>query len=236
MMRGVCVMCAAALMLASASASLGQERMFTVLATGSLNTTGRLFPNPHSADPVARAQSFSFSDFYGVGAELQYHFPASNVFVGLSSEYIRNSGGRTIAATAQRVVPVEDNYRVIPVEITGYFRIPVTDGAFSVLMGGGAGMYFGDRHYSVAGVEAPTLASTMGFGIHVLGGCGYRFTEWFSVSAIVKFRDAQFQTTNAFRVSNVRYGDIIVSLPQGSFESSIHTDGMVIQIGLGVNF
>ncbi len=235
-MRGVRVMCTGAFMLASASASLGQERMFTVVARGSLNTTGRLFPNPNSVDPVARAQSFSFSDFYGVGAELQYHFSGSNVFLGLSSEYIRNNGGRNIVATAQRVVPVEDDYRVIPVELTGYFRIPVTDGAFSILMGGGAGVYFGDRHYTIAGVEAPTTASSTGYGIHVLGGCGYRVNGWLSVSAEVKFRDAQFQTTNAFQVPNVKYGDISVSLPQRPFESSIHTDGMVIQIGLGVNF
>lgn len=235
-MRSVLVMCTAAFMLASANASLGQERFFTVVARGSLNTTGRLFPNPHSTDPVARAQSFSFSDFYGVGAELQYRFSGSNFFLGLSSEYIRNSGGRTIAATAQQAVPVEDDYRVIPVEVTGYFRIPVTDGAFSILMGGGAGVYFGDRHYSVAGVDAPTTASSIGYGIHVLGGFGYRVNQWFSVSAEVKFRDAQFQTTNAFPVPNVKYGDIFVSLPQRPFESSIHTDGMVISIGLGVSF
>jgi hypothetical protein len=235
-MRSALVMCTAAFMLASANASLGQERMFTVVARGSLNTTGRLFPNPHSADPVARAQSYSFSDFYGVGAELQYHFSGSNVFLGLSSEYIRNSGSRSITASAQRSVPVEDYYRVIPVEVTGYFRIPVTDGAFSIVMGGGAGVYFGDRYYTTAGVEAPTTASSMGYGIHVLGGFGYRVNGWFSVSADVKFRDAQFQTTNAFQVPNVKYGDIFVSLPQRPFESSIHTDGMVIQIGLGVNF
>jgi len=235
-MRSVLVMCTAAFMLASTHASLGQERMFTVVARGTLNTTGRLFPNPHSADPVARAQAYSFSDFYGVGIELQYHFRGSNVFLGLSSEYIRNSGSRSITAASQRTVPVEDDYRVFPVEVTGYFRIPVTDGAFSILMGGGAGVYFGDRHYTTAGVEAPTTASSMGYGIHVLGGVGYRFNEWFSVSADVKFRDAQFQTTNAFLVPSVKYGDISVSLPQRPFESSIHTDGMVIQIGLGVNF
>ena len=235
-MRSVLVICTAAFMLVSASASLGQERMFTFLARGSLNTTGRLFPNPHSTDPAARAQAYSFSDFYGVGAELQYHLPGSNVFLGLSSEYIHNSGGRNIVASAQRVVPVEDEYRVIPVELTGYFRIPVTDGAFSILMGGGAGVYFGDRHYTLAGVEAPTTASSMGYGIHVLGGFGYRVNEWFSVSAEVKFRDAQFQTTNAFQVPTVKYGDIFVSLPQRPFESSIHTDGMVILIGLGVSF
>ena len=145
-------------------------------------------------------------------------------------------GGRNIAATAQRAVPVEDNYRVIPVELTGYFRIPVTAGAFSVVMGGGVAAYFGDRHFVMAGVEAPTTTSTAGFGIHVLGGFAYRISEWFTASADIKFRDAQFQTTNAFAVPNVKYGDIFVSLPQGPFASTVHTDGMVVQIGIGFNF
>ncbi len=234
-MRGVVMMCTAAFMLASASTSRGQERTFSVVARGSLNTQGRLFPNPNAPDPVTRAQSFSFSDFYGIGGELQYHFPGSNISLGLSSEYIRNSGGRNIVATAQRLVPVEDYYRVIPVEFTGYFRIPVTSGPFSVVMGGGGGVYFGERHYSMAGVEAPTVATRAGYGIHVLGGVGYIFNEWFSVSAEIKFRDAQFQATNAFQVASVRYNGILVNLPNGPFESSIHTDGMVIQVGLGVS-
>jgi hypothetical protein len=236
MMRSVVVACAAAFMLAPASASLAQEQMFVVVLQGSLNTTGRLFPNPTAADPVLRSQSYIYSDFYGAGLELQYHFANSNVFLGLSSEYVHNTGGRNIASTARAVVPVEDDYLVIPVEITGYFRIPVTSGDFSILMGGGTGMYFGRRHYTTAGVEAPTTASRPGFGIHVLGGVAYRVTSWFSSSLTIKFRDAQFHTTNAFMVSNVKYGGILVPLSQQPFESSIHTDGMVIQVGLGFNF
>jgi hypothetical protein len=236
MMRSVVMMCAATFIVVSAGTSLSQETAFTVTAKGSLNTSGRLFPNPNAADPISRAQSFSYADFYGVGGEVQYHFSNSNIFLGLGAEYVKNDGGRNIVASAQRVVPVEDYYRVIPVEFTAYFRIPVTNGPFSIVMGGGGGVYFGDRHYAMAGVEAPTTSSQVGYGIHVLGGFAYRVNEWFSVSADIKFRDAQFQTTNAFPVPSVKYGDIFVNLPQRPFESSIHTDGMVIQVGLGVNF
>jgi opacity protein-like surface antigen len=235
-MRWAMVICAAACVLALAGTATGQEQRFTIVARGSLNTAGELFPNPNATDPVARAQSYSYTNFYGVGVELQYHFPASALSLGFSGEYVRNSGGRNIAATAQRSVPVDDYYMVIPVELTAYFRIPVTTGSFMIVMGGGLGMYMGARYYATAGIQAPTVATRLGYGIHVLVGVGYRITEWFTVSADIKFRDAQYQTTNAFRISSVRYGDIVVNLPQGPFESSIHTDGMVIQIGLGVSF
>lgn len=234
-MRSVVLVSGAALMMLAAASCPAQERVVTVLARGTLNTAGRLFPNPNATDPVARAQARSYSDSYGVGAEVQYHVPGSNITLSISSEYIRNSGTSPIPAGGGRRVEVEDSYRIIPVEFTGYFRIPVTDGSFSMFMGGGVGMYWGSRYYAIAGVEAPTTNTNAGFGIHVLGGVAYRVNEVFSVTAEVKFRDAQFETTNAFQSASARYGNIVVSLPQLPFESRIHSDGMVIGVGLGVS-
>jgi len=213
-----------------------QERMFSVAAKGNLTTAARLFLNPNATDAFSRAQSVSFTDFFGYGIEVMYHIPGTTLSLGLSADYITSRDTRTIVATAQRVVPVEDGYRVLPVEVTGYFRIPITDGPFGVFMGGGLGVYFGEREYRVADVTAASTGTRPGFGIHVLGGVQYAFTEWFTLSAEMKFRDAQFEATNAFAVPNVRYGDILVTLPQKPFDSSIHTDGMVLQIGAIYSF
>jgi hypothetical protein len=213
-----------------------QERAFSVVAHGNLSTAGHLFLNPRSPDPFARAQSVSFTDFFGYGVEVQYHIPSTLLSIGLSSDRIVSRGTRSIRVAAQRPVPEDDGYWLIPLELTGYFHIPITDGAFRVYMGGGAGVYFGERRYSLAGAEAGSTGSRLGFGIHVLGGVQYRFAEWFLLSAEMKFRDAQFETTNAFAVPSVRYGDIIVALPAKPFDSSIHTDGMVFQIGAAYSF
>ncbi len=213
-----------------------QEHAFSVAAKANLTTAARLFLNPNASDPFARAQSVSFTDFFGYGVEVMYHIPGTTLSLGLSADYISSFETRTIVATAQRHVPVDDGYRVLPVEITGYFRIPVTDGPFSVFMGGGLGVYFGEREYRVAGVTATTIETRPGFGIHVLGGVRYAFTEWFTLSMEMKFRDAQFQTTNTFATPTVRYGDILVTLPPKPFDSTIHTDGMVLQIGAAYSF
>jgi opacity protein-like surface antigen len=197
-----------------------QERLFPSLRR-SQSDRRRLFLNPKAAIR-SHAQSVSFTDFFGYGGEVVYHIPGTTLSVGLSADYITSSDTRTITATAQRIVPVEDGYRVLPVEVTGYFRIPITEGRFGVFMGGGLGVYFGERDYSVAGVASATTATRAGFGIHVLGGVQYQFTDWFTLSAEMKFRDAQFEATNAFAVPTVRYGDILVTLPQKPFESSIH--------------
>jgi len=213
-----------------------QEHLFSFVAKANLTTAARLFLNPKASDPFARAQSVSFTDFFGYGGEVVYHIPGTTLSVGLSADYITSSDTRTITATAQRIVPVEDGYRVLPLEVTGYFRIPITEGRFGVFMGGGLGVYFGERDYSVAGVASATTATRAGFGIHVLGGVQYQFTDWFTLSAEMKFRDAQFEATNAFAVPTVRYGDILVTLPQKPFESSIHTEGMVLQLGASYSF
>jgi len=208
-----------------------QERVFSVLLKGNLTTTGRLFPNPGATDPLARAQSYGFVDFFGYGFEVQYHIAGTNLSVGASADVIRSTQSRTIVAGAQRFVPAQDGFRIVPVELTGYFRIPITEGSFGVFMGGGVGVYFGERQYSLAGLEAPLVSSRAGYGIHVLGGVQYRFTDRLSLSTELKFRDAHFESTNAFTQLQVRYGDTMVNLPQKPFLSSIHTDGMVVQLG-----
>jgi len=213
-----------------------QEPLFSVAVKANLTTSARLFPNPNASDAFARAQSVSFTDFLGYGAEVRYHIPGTTLAIGVSADYIVSRDSRTISASAQHQVPVEDGYRVIPVEMTGYFRIPITEGRFGIYMGGGLGAYFGEREYSVAGVAAATTATRTGFGIHVLGGVQYQFTEWLTLSAEMKFRDARFESTNSFAVPSVRYGDILVTLPPKPFESSIQTDGMVLQLGAAYSF
>lgn len=208
---------------------------FSVLLKGNLTTGSRLFLNPTAADPVSRSESRLFEDFFGLGAEAKYQFPGSNISIALSTDYIRSNQSTPITAS-RRTVPGEDGFVVIPVELTGYFRIPVTDGAFGVFMGGGVGAYFGKRILSIAGIDAPSGEGKPGYGIHVLGGVSYRFSSLLSVVAEMKFRDAQFEAENTFPVSRIPYRDVVVTVSQNPIASSIHTDGMILQIGVACTF
>jgi opacity protein-like surface antigen len=208
-----------------------QERTFSVFLKGNLTTTGRLFPNPGATDPLARAQSYGFTDFFGYGFEVQYDIAGTNISLGVSGDIIRSAQSGTVIAVAQVAVPSDDGFRIFPVELTGYFRIPIAGSSFRIFMGGGGGVYFGERLYSFAGLYAPMVSSTPGYGIHVLAGVSYLFTDHISLSMELKFRDAHFESTNTFNQAQVRYGDIIVNLPRKPFLSSIHTDGMVVQFG-----
>jgi opacity protein-like surface antigen len=213
-----------------------QERAFSVVIKGNLSTAGHVFLNPHATDPVARSQATSITDFFGYGFEVRYHLPGTMLAVGVSTDRIVSRQTTDVRLGAGRTVPEEESYVLIPVELTGYFLIPITDGPFRVYMGGGVGMYYGERRYAFAGASAPSTASTPGFGIHVLGGMQYHFSGAFSLSMELKFRDAQFEGTNAFTAPSARYGATVVTLPSKPFDSSIHTDGMVIQLGAAYSF
>ncbi len=211
-----------------------QERRLMLILKGDITTSSQLFLHPDAPDPILRAQSLNLTDLLGVGLEARYRFPESNVAIGLSSEYVRGTASDPILTNSGQSIPVDDGYQVIPLELTGYFIIPASGPTFGIFMGGGAGVYFGHRSYRIAGVEAAATAARAGFGIHVLGGVSYNVKDWLSLTAEMKFRDLQFTSTNAFSTSQVLYNSTLVPLPVAPFSSSVHTDGMVFQLGAAI--
>jgi hypothetical protein len=234
--KGVYITCIGCVALLLVNPVRGQEKTFSVVLKGNFTTGSQLFPNPNSRDAFERNQFFPIEDFFGFGAELKYHIPETNIALGLSADYIRTTTLRTILRSPTVLIPEEDGYRVIPVELTGYFHIPVAGPTFGVYMGGGGGAYFGRRIYRFANVEAASVNEGHGFGIHVLGGLTYHFTERFSVEAEMKFRDLQFESSNAFSVSRIAYRTTLITVSTEPFESRVHTDGVLFQVGAAVSF
>jgi hypothetical protein len=215
----------------------GQEKNFTVLLKRNFTTKTKLFLHPNSPIPEERAQSIELVDFAGTGLEVKYQLSSLNLALSLSVEYLRVSESRPIQVVSLHTeIPTEDGYDAIPIELTGYFIIPASSQTVKIFIGGGAGIYLGKRHYSFANVEAPVTESQPGFGIHVLGGVSYYFTNWFSVTGEMKFRDLQFRSTNAFTQARIPYQNSFINVGLTPFESQVQTDGIVFQLGLGVSF
>jgi hypothetical protein len=213
-----------------------QDKSFTVLVKGNLTSESQIYVDLNSSDPIARTLTVSFTNFYGFGAEIRYNFPGSRIAIGVSSDYLSVHDDQPLRVASRGTIPSSDGYTVIPVEITGYFIIPASGRSLKISMGGGVGGYFGRRNYSVAGVEAKVINAKPGFGIHVLGGVSYFFTERLSASAEMKFRDVKFETTNAFEVSRIPYQGSFITVNPAPFESRVQTDGIVFQLGVGFSF
>ena len=206
---------------------------FSIILKGNLTTSSLIYVSPDAVDPVAQGNTFDLTGAFGYGAEIRYRIPETSLALGLSADYIRSRGAGSLNGTT---IPTQDGYTAIPVEMTGYFIIPLSTESFGVYMGGGAGMYFGSRTYSLAGVEAAPVQNTPGFAIHVLGGISYRFLNSFQGLFEMKFRDLQFESVNAFNTRVIRYQDTIINVSTQPFKSRVETDGIIFQIGIAYTF
>ena len=212
--------------------AVAQDGDLAVILKGNLTSSVEIYPNPKSSDPGLRAQYYSLDNVIGAGVEVRYRIPESLVAIGLSSDYLHAVQSRSVPMASRQEVPVEDGYTVVPVEFSAYFIIPASGPTLGLFMGGGVGAYFGRREYSFAGVSAPVVSTAPGFGIHVLAGVSYRVMEQFSVVGEMKFRDLQFQSTNAFQVDQISAGGAVFNVGRRPFESRVQTDGVVFQIGV----
>jgi hypothetical protein len=205
---------------------------FSLVFRANLTTSSQIFLTPDAVDIPLQSQFLTVSDFFGYGAEIRYRIPETNVSLGISAEYIRAQRSTSIATQARKFIPVDDGYTVIPVEFTGYFLIPFSGETFGVFMGGGGGLYFGNRTYRVGDADAKSSSMKPGFGIHVLGGMSYHFFGPLEAIFEMKFRDVQFRAENTFDSSPVRYNGLVLNVGTAPFTSRVQTDGIVFQLGL----
>jgi hypothetical protein len=212
-----------------------QDRPYSVSLTGSYTTSSKIFYRPADPDEFLRGQFFPLDNIAGIGIDLRRTFPPGTIQIGLSAEILQRRTTSEIPVGGVQV-PAEDGFIAIPVELTGYFFIPVGTEEFRVFMGGGAGLYLGQRRYALGGIPAETTERGAGGGIHVTSGVEWRCSGALSVRGEIKFRDVQFETTNRFQPSTVVYSGTTVTLPGEPFASRINIDGMRLSAGIAVHF
>ncbi len=217
-----------------AAAGAGEHRI-SISLSGSLTTESKIFPNPNARDELIRGGFSPVKTVPGIGADVRGDLFSSGPRFGLSAEYIR----RTVAGAVPNstpAIPVEDGFSALPIELTAYFTIPVGGERFDFYMGGGAGLYFGERYYRYAGVPAQTLSRSASPGIHVLTGLEYLVGGRISLRTELKFRNVQLETVQKFPVTTTIYDGTTVPLPQDEFTSRIQIDGMNVLLGVAYRF
>src|SRR5512147_1984988 len=140
-MTSVRLFCAAIVLMvlgAATATSTAQDRLLSVSFTGSYTTSSKIFYRPDDADEFRRSQYFPLDDIGGIGIDIRRTFPPGTIQAGLSAEFLARSTSTEIPY-GSAAVPAEDGFLAVPVELTGYFFIPVGTEEFRVYMGGGAG-------------------------------------------------------------------------------------------------
>jgi hypothetical protein len=223
------------------STLFGAERTtkYSVALKGTYTSSSKLYPTPDAAQQDLQSLYIEYNDLVGFGLEVRRQLGSESIEVGVGVEFLttRKSGfGTGPAGTPAVQLPIEDGYRFLPIELTGYFVLPFSTETLKFYMGGGAGFYYGDRVYRVVNRTAQTVESRSAFGIHVLTGVDYFIDRFLSLRGEMKFRDPQFDITSRFVDSQVEYSGHTYRLSQQPFNSKINLDGLVLNLGIVLNF
>jgi hypothetical protein len=227
------------IVLLSVSEVYTQEHIHTISVKGLYTSSSRLFPAADSDDPIARLRYNSLNHIFGYGADMRYGLDRIGMIVGLSVEYLAKSGDfltRFESDDDIAFVPTVDGYYIIPIELTGYFLIPISSERLQFFIGGGAGVYLGRRFYEIADTRSESLERSIYPSIHVVSGIDYYFHPRIGMRVEMKFRDPDIETRNRFNEDTVTYGGEIYTLPEGDISSRINVDGIAFTLGLVFRF
>ncbi len=192
----------------------------SIFLKGLYITSSKIYLYPDASDFILRSKHLPIENIYGGGVDFRVNLSGAKIQLGLSVDYISKAQKNDLQKT-------EDGFTAIPVEISGYFYIPITNSDISIFMGTGAGLYFGERKYSLNNQQAHLIDKKFGFGIHVLGGIDYSVYENYILRSQLKFRDLYFRTTNQFVASDI---------DEMPFVSQVNVDGMIVEVGIVFTF
>lgn len=192
----------------------------SIFLKGLYITSSKIYSHPDASDFILRSKHLPIENIFGGGVDFRINLASAKIQLGLSVDYISKTQKNDLQKT-------EDGFTTIPVELTGYFYIPITNSDIFIFMGTGGGLYYGERKYSLNNIDAHILDKKFGFGIHVLGGVDYLVYRNFVLRTQLKFRDLYFRTTNQFVASDI---------DEKPFVSQVNVDGMIVEFGIVFTF
>lgn len=211
---------------------------FAIAARGGITTTSRIYPNPDAASIDLRTINTPFNSVLSGGLEFRFKWFDDSYFFYLSTQYLSKTNSELQldgSLSPPRRVPVEEGYRVIPVELGTQLYVPLgSTTPWRLSMGGGFGAYYTERILKVAGVEAVPVGSRIGFGIHVGIRGEYRLFPGVSVLGSMTFRDPEIDVKNKFTATSIMYNNSVVNFPAGELHSRVNIDGITFGVGLVV--
>jgi len=201
------------------------------------SATLQLFP--FSNDLFERSITEELSGGYGYGIAFRKKLLREDLSFGLSTEYIKIVDSELTQTfdndTVRYRARVTEELSMIPIELTGYFNIPNFSEDLKIYLGGGVGVYFGDRKRTVINVESKTISKQAGFSFVVLSGIEYYFTKAVSMVFEMRFRQAEYKVRSEYPVSNIKINGTTFPLEK-NLNSKIFVDGLKLGLGLAYNF
>jgi hypothetical protein len=217
------------------------SKKFSISVYGMYISSGELQNNINNTDPFLRDASIELKGGYGYGGEFIYSpdFYDLDIRFYLSSEYIKITDDelalRFIEDSASASVRFIEEFYMIPLEAGLKWSLPVGTDRFKIYIGGGAGIYFGDRKRSIGPLKTSTVSRKPGFSLNVLSGIEYYIGRNLSLDFEFKFRDASFETESMFPADYIYIEGHNFRL-ENPFTSRLLINGARLSLGLKYNF
>ncbi len=217
-------------------------KRFSISVYGTYLSSFELQNDVRSSDPIKRAAVLELKGGYGYGAEFNYKpqvFDFDLIFF-VSTEYIKSTDKELIFRlqnndTDGANVRMEETVQMIPFEAGVKWQLPVGSNSFKIFMGGGAGIYFGDRTRKIGSFETTTLDKIPGYSVNILAGIDVYIARNISLTGMLKFREGYWDVQNKFEVDAFTVDGITYPI-ENPFYSRLIADGVRLSLGLKYNF
>lgn len=210
-----------------------------IILTANYITSATIQLNPFTTDIIEKNSSVSLKGGYGYGFIIKQKLFRTDLEIGLSSEYIRIEDNELVETLEQDTSiirgRVTETVEMIPIELTLYFSLPEVLKNLNIFLGGGGGIYFGDRTRNFAGMTTTTEYKKPMSGVLVLVGVDYRLHKNLSIYFETRFRQAGYRVRSVFPRNYVIYQGIPYYF-NPVLDSKIFIDGLKLSLGVGVNF
>ncbi|MBK8550293.1 MAG: outer membrane beta-barrel protein [Ignavibacteria bacterium] len=186
-----------------------------------------------------RSITEELSGGYGYGISIRKKLFDEDLSFGFSTEYTRiydDELTQTFQADSSRARGrVTEELWIVPVEFTGYFNIPNFTDDIEIYLGGGIGVYFGDRVRTIQNIQSKTISRESSFSFVILSGMELMLAENISGVFEIRFRQGEYSVKSEFPVSSISVAGIQYPLEK-NLNSKIFVDGLKLSLGIAYNF
>lgn len=212
----------------------------SLMLRSTIVTSTRVFNNPDAQDIVDRDHYDFVDNLLGGGLEYRVELPDQNVLFTLSVEYTSKILSQTnpfLTSTSLLVqLPVKQGVRFIPVEIGAATNIPLIQDLLRLTMGGGFGVYYADRVFSIDGVSMKSQTLPIGYGIHIESGFDYRIYRNIGICWEMRFRDPVITNESDFGSNSITVGNYQIPVNRIPPKSKINVHGVSFSLGVLLGF
>ena len=220
------------LLFAAMLSAQAQEASITI--KGTYTTSTRLL------DDIERSQLYDvgrvLESNFGYGGDIRWKMLWERFYLGVSFEKIEGSAVFNkvylLPQSNYLIIPSEESFELTGIEISGFFVVPISSEKVQFYLGGGFGLYDGDRTNSIASATSATTGSTSNIGIHVLTGIDYRVAPHIAIRGELKFRDPHFNVSTKFDQPSVVFQGHTIPLDQNETTTTVNLYGVNYMLGL----